>query len=211
MIDIDRIKHESNGKWYGIFEHYGIDVGTGKHQPCPVCGGTDRFRCDNKSGNGEYICGQCGAGDGISLVQKVTGKQFIEVIKEISEIIGVVEMDKPKPTNNGDAKKMLNDLWKASNPLTGSDPVSKYLHSRKIVLTPENVRYCPECYESDTKTKMPAMIARIQNAEGKPISLHRTYLQGEKKAEIESPKKVMPPTEPISGGAIRLFMPGGMF
>ena len=210
-MDVDKLKSECSGRWLGIFEHFGVDVGTGKHMPCPACGGTDRFRYSNKFENGDYICGQCGAGDGISLIQKVTGKPFIEIVKEISEIMGIVEMDEKKEQPKVDPGPALNKLWQSSKPLTGSDPVSKYLHSRKIVFTPENVRYCPACYETDTKKEYPAMIARIQNAEGKPISLHRTYLNGTGKADIPNPKKTMPPTEPIHGGAIRLFIPGGLF
>ncbi|MFA5323998.1 MAG: primase-helicase zinc-binding domain-containing protein [Smithella sp.] len=210
-MEIESIKQQAQGRWLGIFEQFGIDPGNGKHGPCPFCGGKDRYRYTDKNGGGEYFCNQCGYGDGFDLIQKVTGIEFKDVLNKVSEMIGVVKMDKPKQTNNIDAKKMLNDLWKASKPLTGSDPVSKYLHSRKIVLTPENIRYCQKCYEKDTNKEYPAMIARIQNAEGKPISLHRTYLSDNGKADVPSPKKTMTPTEPIAGGAIRLFMPGGLF
>jgi putative DNA primase/helicase len=55
------------------------------------------------------------------------------------------------------------------------------------------------------------MVALVQNVDGKPVSLHRTYLNGASKADIKSPKKIMPGTETINGAAIRLFPPGGMF
>lgn len=210
-MDLERLKLEAKGRWLGIFEHFGVDVGTGRHKPCPVCGGTDRFRYSNKFENGNYICGQCGAGDGISLIQKVTGKQFIEIIKEISELIGVIEMDETKEQPKIDPGPALNKLWNVSSKLTGSDPVSKYLHTRKILLTPDNVRFCSKCYESDTKKEYPAMIARVHNKDGKPVCLHRTYLNGTGKADIESPKKLMTSTEPLPGSAIRLFQPGGQF
>ena len=213
MIDIEKVKTESIGRWLGIYESLGIDIGNGKHKPCPVpaCGGVNRFRCDNKEGRGEYICGQCGAGDGFLLVQKCLGITFIEAVNKISEIIGAVDMDNIKPKTSVNPGLKLNKLWKASKKLTGRDQVSKYLRSRGLVLTPDNIRFCSKCYESDSKTEMSAMVARIQNKAGKPVSLHRTYLDGEKKAEIESPKKIMTPTEPLRMAAIRLFMPGGMF
>jgi len=207
-MDIERFKSECSGKWLGIYEHFDIDVGTGKHKPCPACGGTDRFRL---MPDGGHICNQCGGGDAFSLIGKVTGLTFPEILTKTSEIIGYIEMDSTTEKPKVDPKPALEKLWSASSKLTGSDPVSKYLHSRKIVLTPENIRYCPNCYESETKKEYPAMISRIQNAEGKPISLHRTYLGETGKADVPSPKKTMPPTEPIPGGAIRLFMPGGMF
>lgn len=210
-MELAHLKQEAAGRWLGIFEHFGVDVGNGKHMPCPVCGGTDRFRYTNFSGEGDYICNQHGHGDGIDLIQQVTGKQFPEIIKEISEIIGMVEMDEKKEQPKVDPGPALNKLWKASSKLTGSDPVSKYLHTRKILLTPDNVRFCPKCYESDTKKEYPAMVARVQNADGKPVCLHRTYLNGTGKAELKSPKKLMTPTEPLPGAAIRLFQPGGQF
>ena len=36
---------------------------------CPMCGGKDRFRFDDKGGRGTWICSQCGAGDEIELVK----------------------------------------------------------------------------------------------------------------------------------------------
>ncbi|NYY79755.1 hypothetical protein DMH17_06695 [Raoultella planticola] len=36
-----------------------------------MCGGADRFRFDDKEGRGTWFCNQCGAGDGLKLVEKV--------------------------------------------------------------------------------------------------------------------------------------------
>ena len=208
-MDIDKIKEASKGRWYGIYEHFGIDVGNGKHGPCPSCGGKDRFRCDNKGDMGEYFCGQCGAGDGISLVQKVTGLQFIELMKIIGEIVGEVDPDPKTTRKEKDPRIALNKVWKESNTLKTTDPVISYLRSRKINLIPENIRFNPSCYEPDTKSNLPAMIARVQNKSGKPVSIHRTYFGETGKADIDKPKKLMPGTEPLSGSAIRLFIPDG--
>jgi putative DNA primase/helicase len=108
--------------------------------------------------------------------------------------------NKPKK----DPSIYLNKVWNASMTLTGTDPVCKYLRSRGIRFIPDNVRYCPECYESDTKQNYQAMVARVMNAEGKPVSLHVTYLKDGKKADIKSPKKIMTPTEPLNVVAIQL-------
>ena len=205
MMDVDKLKSECSGRWLGIFSEIGIDVGTGRHQPCPICAGRDRFRYTDKFGNGDYYCNGCDPGDGLNLIMKYTGLSFLETIKQISEIIGVVEMDKIEQRPGVDPKIALNKIRKISTSLTGSDPVSKYLHLRNIVLTPDNVRYCEKCYESDSKAEVPAMVARIQNKAGKPISWHRTYLNG------TGTKKIMTATEPLQGAAIRLFQPGGQF
>ena len=68
---INEITTQAVGKWQSIFSSLGIDVGNGKHCPCPVCGGKDRFRFDNKDGRGTYICNQCGSGDGLELIKTI--------------------------------------------------------------------------------------------------------------------------------------------
>ena len=68
-MKINEITTEAVGKWQSIFNSLGIEVGNGKHCPCPVCGGKDRFRFDNKNGRGTYICNQCGSGDGLELIK----------------------------------------------------------------------------------------------------------------------------------------------
>jgi putative DNA primase/helicase len=205
MIDINELKQQANGKWPGIMDNLGIDVGSGKHCPCPSCSGTDRFRFDNKDGDGSYFCNGCGAGDGISLIQKVLGLEFIEVVDKINDIVGTVKVAPLKKTNDYDVKKMLNAIWSESKKLTGSDFVSVYLHGRGLLIQPENVRACAECYESDSKTKIPAMVALVTCADGSAGAIHRTYLNGTEKADMEKPKKLTPRLKPLSGGAVRLF------
>ena len=64
----------AQGRWQGILAELGLsDYLSGKHGPCPICGGKDRFRWDNKGGNGTYFCNQCGAGDGFKLLQEFKG------------------------------------------------------------------------------------------------------------------------------------------
>jgi len=201
-MDVDKLKAECSGRWLGVYEHFGIDVGVGKHKACPACGGKDRFRL---MPDGGHICNQCGGGDAFNLIGKVTGLSFPGILKQTSEIIGFVEMDDIKERSKIDPVPALNKVWRGSSKLTGSDHVSRYLHLRKIVLQPDNIRFCPKCYESDSKTEVPAMVARIQNREGKPVSLHRTYLN------CTGTKKIMTPTEPLVGAAIRLFKSGGQF
>ena len=207
MVDIFKFKENTRGKWLSIFDSLGIEIPeNGQHGSCPIeSSGKDRFRCDNKDGSGSWFCNNCGAGDGISLVRQCLGLSFPDTLKKISSIIGIPDNSRAK--QDYDPKKSLTDLWGRSKKFCGSDPVAQYLHDRGIVIEPQNIRYCPDCWESDTKKKYYAMIARFMNSEGKPISLHRTYINGRGKAGIKSPKKLMKGTEPLSGGAIRLFKP----
>lgn len=68
-MKISEITAQAVDKWNYIFHSLGIEVGNGKHCPCPICGGKDRFRFDNQNGRGTYICNQCGSGDGLELIK----------------------------------------------------------------------------------------------------------------------------------------------
>ncbi|MGM1343545.1 TOPRIM and DUF927 domain-containing protein [Morganella morganii] len=89
-IDVIReVKLKANGQWQGILSAVGADVPVNHHTACPACGGKDRFRFDDKDGNGTFICNQCGAGDGLDLVQRVLGVGVTEAAKEVAGIIGI--------------------------------------------------------------------------------------------------------------------------
>src|SRR5690606_31964489 len=80
----------AKGKWKGILLQLGVPERAlvNRHGPCPICGGTDRFRFDNKEGTGTFICSQCGAGNGMDLAMKFTGRSFADVAAEIDAILG---------------------------------------------------------------------------------------------------------------------------
>lgn len=206
-LEAENVIRDAKGMWPTIFEALGIDVGEGKAKACPHCGGKDRFTFDDKHGGGDYFCRQCGAGTGLHLIMKCKSVDFPLALKMVAGFTGTQpERGFVENSNTAELPKIknaLNKLWSESEPLKGSDPVSQYLRSRGIMLTPENVRYCPQCYESETKKKYPAMVARVHGADGLPVSIHRTYL-----ADIPKKKKVMPGVKKLNGAAIRLMPPG---
>lgn len=196
---------EAIGKWPGIFSALGIDVGTGKHMSCPICGGTDRFRFDDKDGTGTYICNQCGAGDGWSLVQKSMNVEFKEAIRVVEGVIGTAQKT---PINNGLQynPERLRKMYKDSKPLTGECVGSLYLKNRGLKTFPTTLRYLPECYEPSTQTKMPALLATFSAPDSEAITLHRIYLhRSGSKANIEKCKLTMTPKKQMAGGSVRLF------
>ncbi|MFM5744007.1 DUF927 domain-containing protein [Aeromonas veronii] len=78
------------GHWPDLLAAVGIGIPRrGKHGPCPACGGKDRFRLDDKGGRGTWICSQCGNGDGLDLVGKVTGRQPKEAAELIAPLVGL--------------------------------------------------------------------------------------------------------------------------
>lgn len=83
---IDRVLREFNGAWRQTLENYGCHLPSGRHHgPCPVCGGKDRFRFDDKDGLGTWFCSQCDpqSGGGLLLLSRFLGKPTIEVANEL--------------------------------------------------------------------------------------------------------------------------------
>ena len=71
MADIDFSKLD----WYRVLSRFGFEPGPPKkHTICPIeQDGKLRFRFDNKTGRGEWICSNCGVGDGVRLVALLQG------------------------------------------------------------------------------------------------------------------------------------------
>ncbi len=82
----------ARGRWPSILIALGVESRflRNVHGPCPLCGGKDRFRFDDKDGSGSWYCNDCGAGDGMRLALEWTGKEFKEVAAEIDRLAGNV-------------------------------------------------------------------------------------------------------------------------
>ena len=87
------VKTAANGHWPEVLAILGVVVPPRKqHGPCPVCGGRDRFRFDDKGGDGRWICGQGGcdkAGDGLDLVVRVTGQPVAQAARLVAGALGL--------------------------------------------------------------------------------------------------------------------------
>ena len=60
--DLTEIKNAAYSRWPEIHAALGIPaklLNTRKHQPCPHCGGKDRFRYTDHKHGGGYICNRC--------------------------------------------------------------------------------------------------------------------------------------------------------
>lgn len=106
----DDIHVQTHGMWERILAAAGVDpeILDGNHHPCPVCGGTDRFRFDNKNGTGSWTCSghgirpgkTCGAGKGIDLLKDIMSMRamdtkFASVVKYARELAGFGSGIKP--------------------------------------------------------------------------------------------------------------------
>lgn len=199
----------ARNKWKSILPALGVDAKflSGKHGPCPVCGGSDRFRFDDKEGKGTFFCNACGAGDGFKLLSLVKGLSFREVADQIRPIVGDMPAARPgKARDSESVRAALKSLWKSGKPLSGDDFASQYLASRGVrVPDCASLRFSPSTSVRDhpTQQRLPALLALVHGPDGRPSTIHRTYLEGSSKACMPDPRRLMPGTLP-KGAAIRL-------
>lgn len=192
----------ARGRWPMILAHIGIPVKKNIHGPCPLCGGQDRFRFDDKDGRGTYYCNQCGAGNGVQLMQKKTNWPIAKVFTEIEKIVGNAPIN-PVEEKKDDAekrRKMLNEMWQGGRNISSDDKAQSYLYARTgLRVFPPVLRFHPTLYHAETKSNHPAMIAKVTDLDNRPVAIHRTWM------ENVTPKKKITAGPLPSGSAIRLM------
>jgi len=206
------VREVAAGKWPGILAGMGLSdrALSGKHGPCPICGGTDRFRFDDKEGRGTWFCSHCGAGDGVNLAMRVTGLDFRTAALEIERAAGVIQSLVRQPEQDEAAKvRNLSQTWAEGSRLTRGDEAMTYLARRGLGIetAPDCLRLHAALPYFDNRVlvgKFPAMLARVVAPDGRGANIHRTYLQSGHKAPVSAPKKLMA-GKPVAGAAVRLF------
>lgn len=205
------VRQIAQGRWKSILTVMGMDERalSGKHGPCPMCGGRDRFRFDDKDGRGTYFCSGCGAGDGVQLAMGITGLSFRDVAREIERVAGTVRPT-PAKSDRSDEDKLnaLRRAFRESRLIARGDDAHAYLAGRGLRLhdLPESIRTHPGMQYRDGGAVLgtfPAMLATVTDATGRAVSMHRTYIQDGQKAPVAAPKKLMQGM-PLAGAAIRL-------
>jgi putative DNA primase/helicase len=203
----NRTADDAVGRWPGILCALGVDARylRNRHGPCPVCAGTDRYRFDDKDGRGTWFCSHCGSGDGFALLHRFFGWTFGHAAREVDRVIGVVAAGPAPITRSDDSKiEALRAVWKSSKAISQGDPAWLYLNRRTgIRKAPADLRFHPGLKHSDGGLH-PAMVALMRYPDGRPVSIHRTYLTLEgNKAAVGDPKKFMQGM-PLATASVRL-------
>jgi putative DNA primase/helicase len=217
---VKAVKARTQGRWTEALSACGVDpsVVNRKNQPCPLCGGTDRFQYTDWHGDGGYFCRSCGPGDPFKLLQGVTGLTFVEALSRVEEWIGQSATPPPTPVTPTPErmKRLCQKIWCDARPIALGDEVDRYLRHRGIAMAgyPRSLRFHPALgyYEKTSASararkiaEYPAMIACVQGADGHAITLHRTYLTAGRKALGDHSKKIL--SAGINGAAVRLGEP----
>ena len=89
----------ASGRWpelLGALAGLSAEQLTDRHQPCPACGGEDRYRWDQDDGDGGWFCNQCGGkdhagggGNGMDLLTRVTGWDFKQACRQVERHLGI--------------------------------------------------------------------------------------------------------------------------
>ncbi|MCA9367679.1 toprim domain-containing protein [Candidatus Kaiserbacteria bacterium] len=145
------------GKWLAIFSAVfpSLRLNHKKHQPCPVCGGKDRFRLfPDWEETGGAICNQCGAGNGITWIMRFSNEGFAEACKLVERILGIdinnssrldlaqltaisklrfkqysVERKNEAETNHLEVAKKACEIWRHSLPVEENE----YLTRKRVL------------------------------------------------------------------------------
>ena len=196
-MEFDTVKHAARHRWQYILPRIGIEPRylRNTHQPCPVCGGRDRFRFDDKDGQGTYYCNQCGAGNGFTLVMKHLHCGFPEAAHTVARILGleaeqgadapVFRQPVPAAASPEDRQEALLKAWNAAAPL--GSIAADYCRSRGLAGAPETdrIRFLASApYRTRSRCGstlfvgcFPALVAAVADTQGGIQGLHYTYLQ----------------------------------
>ena len=232
----DCIRDAVRGRWLNVLGVLAPEITDaierpGRHIPCPVHGGQDGFRLFKDADlSGGGICNTCGAKpDGFDLLRWLKNWSFPETLTYVEEVIGgskpqlpQIHMPAMQPSlkevsrqRDLKLKALMQKIWRESYSLNhdDADPARRYLENRGLdswIPTWTNLRFHPAMqYRNDDGELLghyPAILAMIEN-NGKPITLHRTFITDEGyKAPVENPKMMMPiPSDRnITGAAIKL-------
>lgn len=193
----------ARGRWPEILPRLGLspEFLRNKHGPCPLCGGKDRYRFDDREGEGTYICGQCGAGSGIILIRKLHGWDFKTACDEVDKIIGTdwnVQPLSSLPPDHADRRRRA--IEKALIGATDQSVVDHYLQRRGLGVVSESLQGHQTLWHSEARCSFPAVLAPIFGPGGDIQSVQRIYV-----GDVTPRKMTMPPIDTIKGGAVRLF------
>lgn len=213
------------GRWPEVLAALGIDREhlRNRHGPCPVCGGKDRFRFDDKEGRGTWICSQCGAGDGFMLLQRVHGWGFAESLREVTKAARIDSEHSRSPAPRGtisDRECMkgapatptprTRALMRSVASLADVGDTVTYLESRHLWPLPAGCSLrahagAPYYDGPELVGKFPALVAAVADIEGEMVTCHVTYLQHGRKLQGYAPRKILGPMAGRRGCAVRLM------
>ncbi len=168
---------------------------------------------------GFYHCFGCGVhGDVIDFVMRFANRSFREAVEDLHGGHGFTDPDVTRRAaerqHHAEAERHAQDkrevqsrleyarhLWRKAVPAPGT-PVERYLRARGITIpVPPSFRYLGAAKHGPTGLILPAMVAGVQDPDGRVVAVHRTFLSrnGTAKASVSEPKMSLGPVAAHSG------------
>ena len=168
---------------------------------------TASFTIFDKGDRQRFHCFGCGAdGDAVGFIMQAEGLEFRAALDHLADLdpslaprrLAAAPIDDAKERTQRivDAKRM----WSAAKAVNRDNfpvetPLEAYLRTRGLDIkviggVPPSIRFDPALLHPPTKLKLPAIVAAIQEPNGKIAGVHRTYLKadGSGKAEVNDQK-----------------------
>ena len=158
----------ARGRWDGILSSLGgisEEFLQNDHGPCPLCGGEDRFRWDNRDDDGGGYCNGCGGRNqsggslsGMDLLMRAKGWDFKTGIRELERFLGMADDLPAKKRGRKPARKPDKPPAGAGEPpLAGAA-----------------MQWCYRDAAGDPLF----WIQRVNLRDGKKLFVHRTWIDG---------------------------------
>lgn len=212
--------------WEKILTNYFPDLRLNTdHQPCPACGGKDRFRFfKDWPETGASICNQCGYSDGIGLIMKTMNMSFGSVLRMLEtektpsnvDLSCVIQARSEDPITQ---LRLLKQYVQKGLLLqsTHRNAAMQYLVNRGLGALisrddlPDNLFYIANLqYKNagERTQRFGCMFAAVHDVESSLVGGHRIYLSADgHKAPVSAPKKSLPAVfkGAMNGAAVRLY------
>ena len=215
-----KIGDRAQGRWPDILPALGVAAAmlTGRHTACPVCGGKDRFRFDDKGGKGTWFCAQShgtestnpsgSAGNGFRLIMDMKACDFAGAARLVETVIGKASLPvEPPPQidpvhDQAETLAAVRAVWRSAKLIVPGDLADQFLRKRLGAYAPTRaLRFHPA--PSRNGPPCAALLAAFVDVDGALSGLQRTFLtQHGDKVPGNAPRLTMG-TLP-AGGAVRL-------
>ncbi len=199
MTDAATLTHDLGGKW---LRRYGC-------APCPCCQPERR--------KGQNALTLADGRDGRLLLNcKKSACAFADILAAAGVAPGsytppdpatIAQREREERAQAEKRARQAERCWQEALPIGGT-LAKTYLRGRAITCDlPDALRFHPDCWHGPTAKRHPALVARIEGADG--CAVHRTYLRpdGTGKASLDGGNKLM--LGSTTGGAVRLTQAQG--
>lgn len=214
------IQQRAQNRWREILPALGVDAKllTNRGTECPVCGGKDRFRFDDKEGRGTWFCNQShggssvnasgSAGNGFALIMDLKICDFPEAARLVESIIGTDSAPKAAQARKEEVDAAAEHaevvkLWRGGVPVAPDNPAGRYLARRlgKSVMSRALRFHAAIPYGETTRQ---GMLSAYVDLNQELAGMQRTYLTDDgNKASMRNARLTIGKLP--DGGAVRLM------